>query len=176
MPDVLVRQAVLADLAVLAPLFDGYRQFYGRASDPAAAEAFLRARFDHGESVLFLATDDSGRPLGFTQLYPSFSSVSLARVFILNDLFVVPDQPALDLEQARAVEGLDELGVADAPRQLGDVAVGIAGVAAVAIEQRRRGQLAGADHGVAARRRGKKPPRNAPASSERPTILFVAWR
>jgi GNAT superfamily N-acetyltransferase len=92
MPDVLVRQAVLADLAVLAPLFDGYRQFYGRPTDPAAAEAFLRARFDHGESVLFLATDPAGRPLGFTQLYPSFSSVSLARVFILNDLFVVPDR------------------------------------------------------------------------------------
>ena len=92
MPDVLVRQAVLADLAVLAPLFDGYRQFYGRAPDPAAAEAFLRARFDHGESVLFLATDPGGRPLGLTQLYPSFSSVSLARTFILNDLFVVPDR------------------------------------------------------------------------------------
>ena len=92
MPAVLVRQAVLADLAVLAPLFDGYRQFYGRAPDPAAAEAFLRARFDHGESVLFLATDAGGRPLGFTQPYPSFSSVSLARTFILNDLFVVPDR------------------------------------------------------------------------------------
>jgi GNAT superfamily N-acetyltransferase len=92
MPDVLVRHAVLADLAVLAPLFDGYRQFYGRTSDLAAAEAFLRARFDHGESVVFLATDTSGRPLGFTQLYPSFSSVSLARTFILNDLFVVPDR------------------------------------------------------------------------------------
>ena len=90
MPAVLVRQAVLADLAVLAPLFDGYRQFYGRAPDRAAAETFLRARFDHGESVLFLATDPDRRPLGFTQLYPSFSSVSLARTFILNDLFVVP--------------------------------------------------------------------------------------
>ena len=92
MPAVLVRQAVLADLAVLAPLFDGYRQFYGRAPDPAAAEAFLRARFDHGESVLFLATDAGGAPAGFTQLYPSFSSISLARTFILNDLFVVPDR------------------------------------------------------------------------------------
>ena len=92
MPDVSVRQAVLSDLAVLAPLFDGYRQFYGRASDLAAAEAFLRDRFGHGESVVFLATGGDGRPLGFTQLYPSFSSVSLARVFILNDLFVVPER------------------------------------------------------------------------------------
>lgn len=89
MQKISVRQAVLDDLAVLAPLFDGYRQFYGRPSDVAAAEVFLRERFDHGESVLFLAHAE-GAPVGFTQLYPSFSSVSLARTFILNDLFVVP--------------------------------------------------------------------------------------
>jgi len=89
MPHTVVRQAVLADLAVLGSLFDAYRQFYGRASDVAAAEAFLRDRFNHGESVIFLA-DAAGVPAGFTQLYPSFSSVSLARTFILNDLFVVP--------------------------------------------------------------------------------------
>jgi GNAT superfamily N-acetyltransferase len=28
---------------------------------------------------------------GFAQLYPSFSSGSLARIFILNDLFVSPE-------------------------------------------------------------------------------------
>ena len=27
-------QASIADLDILAPLFDGYRQFYGRASEP----------------------------------------------------------------------------------------------------------------------------------------------
>lgn len=84
-----VRQAVLADLEVLAPLLDDYRRFYGRASDPAAASAFLQARFGHGQSVVFLA-HDGATPVGFTQLYPSFSSVSLARAYILNDLFVVP--------------------------------------------------------------------------------------
>lgn len=84
-----VRQAVLSDLAVLAPLFDGYRQFYGRAPDVGAAESFLRERFNHSQSVVFLAQAE-GVPVGFTQLYPSFSSVSLARTFILNDLFVAP--------------------------------------------------------------------------------------
>jgi len=89
MRTVSVRQATLADLQVLAPLFDGYRQFYGRGPDVPAAESFLRERFDHGESIVFLASVAS-LPVGFTQLYPSFSSVSLARTFILNDLFVVP--------------------------------------------------------------------------------------
>jgi GNAT superfamily N-acetyltransferase len=88
---VTIRQAVLADLAALTALFDAYRQFNGQASDAAAARRFLAERFNHGESVLFLAHDHQGTPLGFAQLYPSFSSVSLARVFVLNDLFVMPE-------------------------------------------------------------------------------------
>ena len=82
-----VRQAVFADLEVVSTLLDDYRRFYGRASDIKAARAFLQARFEHGQSIVFLALDGA-TPVGFTQLYPSFSSVSLARVFILNDLFV----------------------------------------------------------------------------------------
>jgi len=82
-----IRQAVLSDLEALAPLFDGYRQFYGRPSDLQAATEFLSARFNHGESVLFIA-HEGHKAIGFTQLYPSFSSVSLARTFVLNDLFV----------------------------------------------------------------------------------------
>lgn len=62
-------------------------QFYGRESDIRAAKDFLSARFNHGESVLFIAFEDNAS-IGFAQLYPSFSSVSLARTFILNDLFV----------------------------------------------------------------------------------------
>lgn len=82
-----IRQAALADVGALSVLFDGYRQFYGRDSDVAAAKAFLTERFDHGESTLFIALEGS-EAVGFAQLYPSFSSVSLGRIFILNDLFV----------------------------------------------------------------------------------------
>jgi GNAT superfamily N-acetyltransferase len=111
-----VRQAVLADLPVLVPLFDAYRQFYGRTPDPAAAESCQRARVSHGQSVLFLAFE-GGDAVGFTQLYPSFSSVSLARTFILNDLFVVPDR-------RRAGVGSALLGAAvDYARSLGAVRV-----------------------------------------------------
>lgn len=88
MNTITVRQAVLSDLEALAPLFDSYRQFYGRVGDLSAATAFLSARFEHNESVLFVA-HEAGKAVGFTQLYPSVSSVSLARVFVLNDLFVV---------------------------------------------------------------------------------------
>lgn len=82
-----VRQAVLADLDELAAIFDEYRQFQGRQPDRAACRAFLHERFNHGDSVVFLAAVD-GRTAGMAQLYPSYSSTALARVFILNDLFV----------------------------------------------------------------------------------------
>jgi len=88
MSTVTVRQAILSDLDELASLLNGYRQFYGRESDVDAAREFLLARVNHGESILFIAHEGDS-PVGFTQLYPSFSSVSLARTFILNDLFVL---------------------------------------------------------------------------------------
>ncbi len=87
MNDICVRQAVLSDLDELALLFDQYRTFQGQPSDLAAARTFLRERFDHGESVAFVALAGA-QALGLAQLYPSFSSVALQRVFILNDLFV----------------------------------------------------------------------------------------
>jgi ribosomal protein S18 acetylase RimI-like enzyme len=83
-----ITQASLDDLDALAPLFDGYRVFYKRASDPAAAREFLRERLALRESVIFIARDGSGEAAGFTQLYPCFSSVSARRLWILNDLFV----------------------------------------------------------------------------------------
>lgn len=87
MNSITTRQAVLADIDALATLFDEYRQFYGCTSDTKAAHAFPVDRFAHGESILFLAFQ-ANEPIGFTQLYPNFSSISLGRTFILNDLFV----------------------------------------------------------------------------------------
>ena len=87
--NIIVRQTVLSDIEALVPLFDGYRQFYGRESNLDGAREFLLARFNHGESTLFIAQEaGTGIGIGFAQLYPSFSSASLARTFILNDLFV----------------------------------------------------------------------------------------
>lgn len=84
-----VRRAGLEDLALLVPLYDGYRQFYRQPSDPELAERFLGERLTRGDSVIFLAEDESGT-LGFTQLYPIFSSISAAPAWVLNDLFVAP--------------------------------------------------------------------------------------
>jgi ribosomal protein S18 acetylase RimI-like enzyme len=86
-PAVEVRQATVADLNLLVPLFDAYRQFYRQPSEPERARRFLLERFEHNQSVIFLSFEDTAA-VGFTQLYPSFSSGAMARMFILNDLFV----------------------------------------------------------------------------------------
>ena len=83
-----VRPATPADLDALAALFDAYRVFYKQPSDLAGGRAFLAERFERGESVIFIAVDEDGRALGFTQLYPSFTSAGMKRIYILNDLFV----------------------------------------------------------------------------------------
>jgi GNAT superfamily N-acetyltransferase len=76
---------------LVASLFDAYRQFYGQKPDPEGARRFLAERLARGESVIFAAMED-GQALGFTQLYPSFSSVSMKPIWILNDLFVVVEK------------------------------------------------------------------------------------
>ena len=88
-----VTRAAAADVAAIAPLFDAYRQFYQRPADLAGAHQFLADRITNNESVIFFChpPDDRTNPVGFMQLYPLFSSLSLARSWVLNDLFVVPE-------------------------------------------------------------------------------------
>src|SRR5579859_667244 len=85
-------QAGLEHLDVLAGLFDAYRQFYGQEPDLSGARRFLEARLRGRDSVVFLAfaDDATGTGVGFVQLYPSFSSVAMKPIWILNDLFVAP--------------------------------------------------------------------------------------
>jgi ribosomal protein S18 acetylase RimI-like enzyme len=84
-----IRQATLVDLDTVAPLFDGYRQFYGQPADEPRAREFLAERLHQHESLILLALDERGGGLGFTQLYPMFSSVRTVRTWLLNDLFVL---------------------------------------------------------------------------------------
>ena len=102
-------QATIHDLDDLVPLFDHYRSFYHQPSDVKAAREFLLARLEHAQSVVFIARDlSNNQAVGFTQLYPSFSSLSMKRVWVLNDLYVLEDCrrqgiAELLLEQARGL-------------------------------------------------------------------------
>lgn len=88
---VTVRRATQRDLDAVTPLFDGYRLFYQQSSNPAAVREFLAQRLSRDESIVLVA-EDKDEAVGFTLLYPSFTSVSLAPIYVLNDLFVAADR------------------------------------------------------------------------------------
>jgi ribosomal protein S18 acetylase RimI-like enzyme len=70
-------------------LFDKYRVFYGQESNIELAKSFIQARQDNYESVIFVAlSDEKKEPIGFTQLYPIYSSVRAIKNWLLNDLYV----------------------------------------------------------------------------------------
>ena len=91
--------ATLRDVDAIAPLMDGYRQFYGQSSDVEGARKFVQERLALNQSAIILARQH-GEVAGFTQLYPSFSSVSMGTIWVLNDLFVRPDSRRAGLGRA----------------------------------------------------------------------------
>ncbi|ARV08107.1 GNAT family N-acetyltransferase [Winogradskyella sp. PC-19] len=74
----------------LIPLFDGYRRFYKQESDLIKIKQFLSERLINKDSIIFIAYLED-KAVGFTQLYNLFSSVSMERMYLLNDLYVVTD-------------------------------------------------------------------------------------
>jgi len=85
-----IRKVTIQDLEALSLLFDGYRVFYKQGSDIDAAKAFLKARIEKNESVIFVSATKTEQLTGFVQLYPLFSSTRMKRLWLLNDLFVDP--------------------------------------------------------------------------------------
>lgn len=88
----LIRKANLDDVKHLSLLFDAYRVFYQKESAIESAEKFLSARIIHNESEIFVAENENKELIGFVQLYPIFSSTRMKRFWLLNDLFVKPEE------------------------------------------------------------------------------------
>ena len=84
-------QAKIEHLDDLALLFDAYRVFYKQDSNLESAKQFLKARIQNNESIIYLAYLNN-EAVGFTQLYPLFSSVSMKSLYLLNDLYVKTNQ------------------------------------------------------------------------------------
>lgn len=111
-----VRRATVEDVDAIASLFDLYRTFYEQPSDLALAHRFIGERLQQGESVIFLAEMD-GKAVGFTQLFPSFSSVGATRIWILNDLYVDATARRQGVAQA-LLQAASEFARADGARRL----------------------------------------------------------
>ena len=86
-----VRLIEAGDAELLLPLFDAYRQFYEQASDEAGGLDYLMARLSAGECSGVVAVDEAGSGAGFGLVFPTFSSVRMKAIWVLNDFFVVPE-------------------------------------------------------------------------------------
>ncbi|MEU4676520.1 GNAT family N-acetyltransferase [Micromonospora sp. NPDC023737] len=96
-----IKRIGLDEVDQVTELFLGYLEFYKRPSEPEVARAFLTERLKRDESVILVArTAGEPAPLGFAQVYRSFSSVSMTSVWILNDLFVSPEARRLGVGRA----------------------------------------------------------------------------
>lgn len=82
-----VSLAQVEQIEELSILFNQYRVFYKQLPNLEAAKKFLEERFKNSDSTIFTASEN-GQMVGFTQLYPSLSSVSMKCIWTLNDLFV----------------------------------------------------------------------------------------
>ena len=85
------RKATLKDLDQLSELFNTYRMFYLKPTDLEGSKTFLNERISNKDSEIFVAENPVNKLLGFTQLYPLFSSTRMKKYWLLNDLFVHPD-------------------------------------------------------------------------------------
>ena len=81
-----VSRVTKSDIAELHDLVEKYRAFYKQAENDKTS-SFLEQRIANDEAVAFIARVD-GNAVGFTLLYPTFSTVSLSSIWLLNDLYV----------------------------------------------------------------------------------------
>jgi len=112
----MIRQILENELNALVPLFDAYMVFYGQPSHPRRYRDFLTARLLNKEATVYGHFLESGALLGFVLNYVSFSSVSLGKIVILNDLFVVPARRSQGIGKALIRRTFDFAGEIGAVR------------------------------------------------------------
>lgn len=83
-----IKKATFKNLDPISKMFDDYRVFYRKSPDINLSRRFISDRLIKKDSCILIAISSSGKIMGFTQLYPSFSSVAAKKIFVLNDLFV----------------------------------------------------------------------------------------
>ena len=86
-----IRKADINDIDQLSILFNLYRLFYRQEADVEGCRQFLHDRLTQNESVIIIAIKDND-VVGFIQFYPLFSSVSLQKTWLLNDVYVKENQ------------------------------------------------------------------------------------
>lgn len=86
-----IKQASIIHIDALHQLFEEYREFYEMVRADQKSKRFLTQRLNKRDSIILIAFNNQ-EAAGFTQIYPSFSSVAMQPLWVLNDLYVTEKQ------------------------------------------------------------------------------------
>lgn len=83
----IVRKVEASDIEQLIILMTEFRMFYNQEPYQDELRTFIRNRINNKDSEIFVAVIDD-KLVGYTQLFPSFSTINLCKIWILNDLYI----------------------------------------------------------------------------------------
>jgi ribosomal protein S18 acetylase RimI-like enzyme len=93
-----IRKIDKTEYKIVVEMFNKYRIFYKQSSDFELAENYLKERLENNEAHIFIAySKEATLPLGFTLLYPKFSSVSAKKNWHIGDLYVEQEHRKLGI-------------------------------------------------------------------------------
>ena len=94
MGSITIRQATENDVDALVEIVKKYREFQGiTVQEFRDVKEFISERISKSESTILIAISEaSGSIVGFVQLYPVFSTVSLQKQWLLNDFYVSEEE------------------------------------------------------------------------------------
>ncbi len=84
-----IKQASLFYLEPLCLLFEQYRDFYHVPVAKKQNRHFLAQRIKNKDSIIFIIFEQQ-QASGFINIYPSYSSIAMQPMWIINDLFITP--------------------------------------------------------------------------------------
>jgi len=92
-PTISIDPVRVVDLPLLLPMMRAYCDFYEVSPRGDRLVALSRALIDSpAEGEQLLARDEAGGPVGFATVYWTWQTLDAARIGVMNDLFVVPEQ------------------------------------------------------------------------------------
>jgi len=95
---------------------DEYRNFCGFNVSPEATKAFFETLHKEKKATTFIAVSKEDDVMGFVNLYPSYSTLSLRKIWILNDLGVSSKYRRLGVAQALIKKSIEFAKASDAIR------------------------------------------------------------
>lgn len=95
----MITEAVPADVDDLSKLFDAYRQFYHCSADLGSAQSYVKERIAQGPTRFFVSRDRV-EINGFVHLLPSFDTMAMKPMWVLEDAYVAPRSRCLGIGAA----------------------------------------------------------------------------